>query len=113
MDEKRNAILTIGLICAILLSFTVADLCNDDRIYSETENRMLASKPVFSEEAVRSGEYSEDYEEYVTDQFVGRDKWIAIKTRMDILLQKKDINGVYLGKEDYLIEQHLPQDFSS
>ena len=112
MDEKRNAILTIGLVCAILLVITVADMFHSDRIYSETENRVLASKPEMTEEGIKSGEYGAEYEEYITDQFVGRDKWIGIKTKSDILLQKKDINGVYLGEDGYLIEQHLPEEYS-
>lgn len=112
MNEKRNAIFTIGIIASIILVFTVADLVKSDRIFSESENRILASRPEFSEEALLEGSYTEDYETYVTDQFIGRDKWIALKTTVDILLQKKDINGVYLGGDDYLIEQHKPEDYT-
>ncbi len=112
MDEKRNAFLTVGLLCAIILAFTVVDVLNDDKLFSETENRILASRPEFSREALFFGDFTEKYEEYITDQFVGRDKWIGIKTHTDILLQKKDINGVYLGKDDYLIEKHDPEDYT-
>lgn len=112
MDEKRNAIFTIGVIAFVILFFTVADLVEEDKIYSGTENRMLAVKPKLSGEALLQGTYAEDYETYVSDQFVGRDKWVMLKTGMDILLQKRDINGVYLGKEGYLIEQHKPEDYT-
>ena len=112
MDEKRNALLTAGIICAIILVFTIADLLNGDRVFSETENRILASRPGFSVEELLGGTFTENYEEYVTDQFISRDKWIGIKTRTDILFQKKDINGVYLGKDNYLIEKHNPEDYS-
>ena len=30
---------------------------------------------------------------------------------MDVLLQKQEIGGVYLGKDGYLLEQHLPEDY--
>ena len=103
MDDKRNSLLTVGLICAVLLVLGVADLCNSDRLYSDTENRVLASRPVFSWENLFSGEYGDKYEAYITDQFVGRDKWIGLKTRTDISFQKKEINGVYLGADRYLI----------
>jgi len=112
MNEKKNALLTVGMISAIILIFMVADLVSGNRIFSEAENRVLASKPDFSKDELFFGSYTEDYEEYVTDQFVGRDKWITIKTQTDILLQKKDINGVYLGKEGYLIEKHSPDAYS-
>lgn len=112
MEEKKNAFFTTAVIAAIILIFTAADFFHGDRLYSETENRLLAVKPAASGETILSGEFAEKYETYVTDQFVGRDKWISIKTQMDILLQKKEINGVYLGADGYLIEQHLPEDYS-
>lgn len=112
MNDKRNAVLTIIILFAMIVTFTVADVIKEDRLYSETENRMLATKPEFSVEALLEGSFAEDYEAYVTDQFVGRDKWIAIRTQMDILMQKSDINGVYLGKDGYLIGQHKPEDYT-
>ena len=112
MNEKKNALFTISIICGIILVFTLADLVKGDRVFSETENRVLASRPEFSKEALFQGDYTGAYEEYITDQFIGRDKWIGVKTRADIALQKKDINGVYLAKDDYLIEKHRPTDYS-
>ncbi len=112
MNEKKNAIFTAGLLAAILLIFTAWDMVGSDRLYSEMENRVLAGRPKFSRAALLSGEYSDDYTSYVSDQFVSRDKWVAIKTRLDILFQKKDIGGVYLGRDDYLMEQHLPENYT-
>lgn len=111
MDKKSNAIVTIGIISFIILFLSVADVATADRVFSESENRVLASKPDFSKETLLEGSYTGEYETYVTDQFIGRDKWIAVKTVWDILLQKRNINGVYLGKDDYLIEQHKPEDY--
>jgi hypothetical protein len=112
MDQKWNARITVIFLCGILLCFTIADFWSPDRYFSENENRVLASRPKLSLKNVKDGEYMQDYETYVTDQFVSRDTWITLKTRGDIALQKKAINGVYLGKDDYLIEQHLPEDIS-
>lgn len=109
--ERKNAWKTVIFLCVILLVFLIGDLLQKDVFYSESENRILASKPHLSEESVISGEYMEQYEAYVNDQFVSRDIWIRLKTGMDILLQRKEINGVYLAEDDYLIEQHLPEDF--
>ena len=112
MDEKRNALLTVGLVCAVLFVLGVADLCNSDRVYSESENRVLASRPVFSWESLLSGEYGDAYEEYMSDQFIGRDKWVGIKTRADILFRKKEVNGVYLGSDHYLIGVNDPEEYT-
>ena len=111
-DKKRNAWRNVLFFSIILLVFCVADLTREDIFFSESENRILAQKPRFSMESLFSGEYMKDYEEYVNDQFVSRDNWITLKTYTDILLQKKEINGVYLAKDDYLIEQHLPEAYS-
>ena len=110
-EEKRNALFTVILLAAVILIFTVADLVTADRLYSPTENRLLTERPEFSAEALFSGKYTKNYEDYVTDQFVSRDKWIAIKTYMDIASGKQEIGGVYLAKDGYLIEQHLPGDY--
>ena len=110
MSDKKNAIVTVAFLCAIMLMLTVADFFVPDKIFSQNENRILASKPPLDKKEVISGEFMEDYEEYVTDQFVSRDTWIMLKTRGDILLQKKDINGIYIGKDGHLLEQHLPSD---
>ena len=113
MDEKRSALFTIIVITSIIVVFGVADLIQKDRLYSETEKRVLASRPKFSLEALLREDYTGKYETYLTDQFVSRDKWITIKTYTELALQKKEINGVYLGADGYLIERHLPSDYTS
>ena len=113
MKEKRHAVFTICFISSIILVFTIVDIFHSDRVFSETENRLLAVKPEFSVQELFFGNYTSDYEKYVTDQFVGRDRWIYLKTETDVFLQKKTVNGVYLASGDYLIEQHLPQSFTN
>ena len=109
--KKGDAWRSVIFLSGIILAFTVADLFNEERFFSESENRILAEKPEITKEAVFSGEYMSDYEEYLNDQFVSRDIWIRIKTGIDMLMQKNLINGVYLAEDDYLIEQHTEQDF--
>ena len=35
-----------------------------------------------------------------------RDEWISLKTRTELLLGKKDINGVFFGKNGWLIDKY-------
>lgn len=109
--DKFHAFLTVGVVCGILLAFTVADLMDEDRLFSERERRVLAARPEPTKETLLDGSFMEDYEEYVTDQFVSRDKWIDLKTGMDLALQKQELKGVYLCEDDYLIEKHAKADF--
>ena len=110
-NEKLHAGMTVALLALVLLVFTAADLLKADRLFSETENRVLAQKPKLSLEGILSGSYEKEYEAYATDQFVHRVTWLMLKTRMDILLERKAIKGVYLAEDGSLIEQHLPQDY--
>jgi len=111
MNDKQNAMITIGVIAFVILFLTSVDVVTPDRVFSESENRVLTEKPEFSKEALLEGDYTSEYETYVTDQFIGRDKWIAVKTMWDIFLQKQTINGVYLAEDNYLIEQHKPENY--
>ncbi len=113
MKKRITQWITIFMSVIILLGLTIADLISQDRKYSQTENRILASAPEFSFKELFEGEYTSDFETYVTDQFVFRDQWIALKTASDIALGKKDVGGVYLTKDGGLIEKHLPSDIDS
>lgn len=110
-NDKLHAGMTVALFALVLLVFAAVDMAESDRLFSQTENRILAQRPKWSLESVLDGSYEREYENYATDQFVSRDTWVMLKTRMDILLQKKVIKGVYLAADGYLIEQHLPQEY--
>lgn len=85
----------------VLWGFWLADVFTEDRIYSDWEKRMLAQRPQTNFSEVMDGTYGEKYEEWLTDQFPGRDWWVSVKTRCEILLGKKEIQGIYLGKDGY------------
>jgi hypothetical protein len=77
-----------------------------DKTFSQQENRNLAVFPELNKETFFSGEFGEQLNVYFADQFPFRDTFMSIKTKTDKLLGKKDINGVYLSKNDYLIEKY-------
>lgn len=76
-----------------------------DKVFSESENRKLEQAPKFSTSQVADGRYTTNYEKYISDQFPMRDFWIGIKSGMEKLMGKKENNGVYLGKDGYLLEK--------
>lgn len=82
-----------------------------DREFSENENRYLAQKPYISLERIKTGEFMRDMEEYVSDQLPLRDSLTTARTELLKAAGSREINGVYLGKDGYLIEQWLEQDF--
>ena len=58
-NEKFHAGMTVALLALVLLVFTVADLVKADRLFSETENRILAQRPEWSLENVCHGSVCE------------------------------------------------------
>lgn len=106
METRKYSKSVIILFLLLVFGFTAVTFVWPDRTFSENENRVLASAPEFSWESLFEGEFMSDYESYITDQFFLRDTWIQIKTLTEMALNKQDINGVYMGKDGYLIERH-------
>lgn len=100
----RNKIISI-LFCALLTIGIALSAIMPDKYYSESEKRLLTQKPVFTIKALISGKYGSDLEKYLEDQFPGRDGWITAKTLTELISGKKDIGGVYFGKDGYLIQK--------
>lgn len=100
LQERMIAILFLGVIAVICL----INFATKDKEFSAKENRMLQQKPVLSLSSLESGRWMEQYETYVSDQFAGRDFWVTLKTRVDLLSGKRKSNGVFKGKDGYLLE---------
>lgn len=105
---KKNWILPAAVFLCIAI-IGAADIVLPDRTFSAQENRMLAQKPAFSFEALMDGSFMKAYEEYVSDQFPERDRFIAVKTGTQRLMGKKDINGVYFTSGNTLVERHTEE----
>ena len=105
MNRKQSwNIVTIFLL--LIFGFAVASLLKPDGEFSENENRSLAQRPAFTWEKLLSGAFSQEYEEYLTDQFLLRDQWIGLKTQVERLTFRQEINDIYFAEDDYLIEKH-------
>lgn len=102
-----------GLFCAFLGCGALLSVFLPKQGFSETENRYLAQLPKFSWDSLKSGKFGKDYEEYLSDQFPFRDNWISVKTAAEQLQLKKEINSVWLGKDQYLIEALYDEDIDT
>jgi len=100
-------------LAAFIIAVDLWYLAAEDREFSENENRVLQEAPVPDLASVFSGDYMIRSENYVEDQFPGRDFWIRGKLFLDTLSGKKESNHVILGKNGYLLEEPvLPQEDS-
>lgn len=95
----------LGLLFFLLpVIVLVSSIILPDTGFSEKENRILASRPALKLDQIISGVYEKQFETYENDQFPLRDMWITLKTTTDRLMGKVEENGVYLGKNGYLME---------
>ena len=107
METNRHFSKSVVIVFLVLVfGFTAFTFVSPKRTFSDNENRVLAQMPEFSWKTLFSGEFMADYEEYITDQFFLRDGWIKLKTIAEIVLNKQDINGVYITNDGYLVERH-------
>ena len=95
----------LGLLFFLLpVIVLVSSIILPDTGFSEKENRVLASRPALKLDQLVSGGYEKQFETYENDQFPLRDMWITLKATTDRLMGKVEENGVYLGKNGYLME---------
>ncbi len=104
-NRFRQASISVTFL-ALVFGMAGASMLVKDRDFSDNENRVLQQRPEFTSERLFDGTFTKEYEAYITDQFIGRDQWIALKVYAEKALQKKGINGVYFGKDGYLIQTH-------
>lgn len=100
---KLKHILILILI-VLFYGICLWNVLSDDKSFSENENRSLAQMPEFSFADIASGKYTEDFDSYANDQFVGRDFFVSMKTYAERLFLKKETNGIIFADDGYLIE---------
>lgn len=102
------------LFAAFLVIVGIADMFASNRDFSEMENRKLAKRPPLRWESLISldtgSKFSNLYETYINDQFIGRDGWITLKSICESALGKIENNGIAYGREDHLFDKYTVAD---
>ena len=63
--------------------------------FSENENRYLARFPKFSFDNITNKSFMEDFDEWLSDRFIGREDWILMKNKAESAIGKTEISGVF------------------
>ena len=100
----RNKTIT-SFFCLLLAVSALIGLLMPDRYYSERVKRTLTQKPKFTVADFISGKFSDELEKYLTDQVPLRDDWVTMKTYMELAVGKRESSGVYLCKDQYLMDK--------
>ncbi len=103
--KKSHNLLVSSVFVLFLASVAVCSLALPDRSFSEMENRNLRPVPELTARRFASGRYMTEAEEYVSDQLVLRDGWVALKALGERLTGKQENNGIYFASGDTLIRR--------
>lgn len=109
--KKTNKITTFTFVGFIAVFFLLLIVMPKSE-FSEMENRNLAQMPKFTFERLFNGKFTSEFEEYVTDQFAFRDTWVGMKYFFEKALLKTENNGIYFGKDGYLMTKFVRPDES-
>ena len=106
MSKKYSTFIT-ALFCLFIFGFGIALILSPSRDFSDQENRYLAQFKAPTLKTLRSGEFMEKFEDYVTDQFPLRDQWVQLKAYSERALGKQENNGVYFSPDGQTLFAHF------
>ncbi|MCL2774490.1 MAG: DHHW family protein [Oscillospiraceae bacterium] len=112
-------ILTIATLLIVVFGFAITMFIIPKKTFSDQENRALQQFPSISSSPDKfnldnlvNGNFTAGIAKFYEDQFPLRDTFVGLKGIAEIALQKKENDGVILGKDDYLITKDPYPDFA-
>lgn len=112
LDFKFFRVLSVGFV-VLLFVVIFLNIITPTSKTSVAENRELQQRPSISLSRLLDGKFASEYTKFLSDQFINRDGLIKIKAKFDLMTGKKEINGVYIAKNDYLMEGFKRSDDNS
>ena len=100
----------IAIFAVLLIVLPALTLFLPKKTFSENENRYLQEFPVPTLKTLEDKSFMSAFEKFFSDHFVLREKWIQLKNQMEIIPNKKEINGVYLTEKRLIEHQELNED---
>ncbi len=100
-----NRTMALLFLC-LIFGVAVSAVFIPDRAFSQRENRYLAQMPSLTWSSLLSGQFMQRFEQFIDDQFPGRDHWAFFKTDLERLWGKQENNGVYFGQDGFLLARY-------
>ena len=92
---KKIMIALFALFLTVPAILTFLFLSPEAQPFSENENRYLARFPKFSFDNITNKSFMEDFDEWLSDRFIGREDWILMKNKAESAIGKTEISGVF------------------
>lgn len=111
-DRVKHMVVTV-VMAVFVLSMALWCLLKSDDAYSAAERRPLEQAPEVSVQAILSGKFMTEFEDYALDQFPARDELRQLKAlSAKYLYGQRDNNGLYLA-DGHLSKLEYPLDEES
>lgn len=101
--KQTNAAILTVLFCLFLTGFLAAFCVTPKISYSEKEKKVLATMPKFTWSSLSDGSFFAGIDTYLSDQFPLREMWIGAAAYGQLITGRNGANGIYQGKDGYLI----------
>lgn len=108
MKHKLLSLLTPLLFFGFLFSFLLLGLYLEDNVYSTTEARTLAQRPV-NDLSVLS-DLPAQWEDYAIDQFPLRERMLKVYSAINLSLGKSYLRNTYVSSDGWLTTYVYPTD---
>ncbi|MBQ4044844.1 MAG: hypothetical protein II627_00230, partial [Lachnospiraceae bacterium] len=96
-----------------MIGLSLVSLILPKRSFSEAENRFLQEVPEFTVDAILSGSFMKDAEDYAADHIAGRDQWVGMQARFEEISGKGENSGAFFADQDTLIKRVDPVSLGS
>lgn len=112
---KKKSVFHIIYVIVLMCFFTgigITIAVKPQTDYSRNENRYLEKLPALTWDSYKTGEFGEQFDKAVTDQFPFRDFFTGMSTNYRKLMGFHDVGDVYLGKDHYYFDKKLEKDMA-
>ena len=96
----KNKYINIIVFFGMLISLLVINVIKKENTFSKNENRVLTTLSDIKKVPLLDGKFDEEFEKYLSDQFVFRDSFMSINTVSKKMLGYFEINHVYFNKHN-------------
>lgn len=105
-ESRFSNLLLIILTMGFIFTFAVMFWVIPDKDFSAEENRALATMPELSFENLLSGNLTDEFTDYMADQFPFRNFFVGTKALSETVQLKGQNNDVIIGSDGYLIARN-------
>lgn len=103
MKKEKASRIFVSAFCLVLAGFLAVFLVTPKLSFSEKEKKVLSVMPKLTLQSFTDGSFFSGVDSFVSDHFPLREMWIGAAAYGNLLAGRNGVNGVYQGKNGYLI----------